>query len=106
MYAFVNGNKIASEFQRQLYDDITAGNCVRCHSNDRTRKACKEREGRWEAKFDTEKDKYWVNILKGQEKANAEKPGTKAATPPTLIQKQSRRHTLRPHLLDSDDNNL
>ncbi len=29
--AVVDGNKIASEAQRQLYDDIKRGNCTRCH---------------------------------------------------------------------------
>lgn len=29
--ATVDGNKIASETQRQLYDDIKRGNCTRCH---------------------------------------------------------------------------
>jgi hypothetical protein len=29
--AIVDGNKIASEAQRQLYDDIKRGNCTRCH---------------------------------------------------------------------------
>ena len=35
--ASVDGNKIASEFQRQLYDDIKDGNCIRCHSKDHAR---------------------------------------------------------------------
>jgi hypothetical protein len=66
------------------------GNCIRCHSKDHARKTYKEPEERWEAKFDSNKDTYWVNILKWQENAKAEKPGTKAATAPTLIQKESR----------------
>jgi hypothetical protein len=56
--ATVDGNKIASEFQRQLYDDITAGNCLRCHAKTHSRATCKEPAGRWETKFDAEKDKY------------------------------------------------
>ncbi len=99
----MDSNKIASEFQRQFYDDIEDDNCIRCHSKDHARKACKEPEERWEAKFDSNKDTYCVNILKWQEKAKAEKPGTKAATAPTLIQKESRQHTIRSHSPDDDD---
>jgi hypothetical protein len=58
--ATVDGNKIVSEFQRQLYDDIAAGNCLRCHAITHSRASCKEPAGRWEAKFDSEKDKYWL----------------------------------------------
>ncbi len=32
--ATVDGKLIASEFQRQLFDDIKHGNCVRCHSKE------------------------------------------------------------------------
>ncbi len=54
--ATVDGNKIASEFQRQLFDDITHGNCLRCHAKIHFRSSCKEPVGKWETKFDTEKD--------------------------------------------------
>jgi hypothetical protein len=55
--AAVDEKAIASEFQRQLFDDIKHGNCVRCHSKDHARATCKEPAGRWEAKFDVNKDK-------------------------------------------------
>jgi hypothetical protein len=51
--ASVDGHAISSEFQQKLYDDITAGHCVRCHSKDHLRSACKEPAARWETKFDT-----------------------------------------------------
>jgi hypothetical protein len=91
--ATVDGNKIASEFQRQLFDDIT-GNCLRCHAKTHSRATCKEPAGRWETKFDAEKDKYWLGTLKWQQKSQAEKAGGKAKPPPTLIQKESRFQTL------------
>jgi hypothetical protein len=34
--ATVDGNKIASEAQRHLFDDIKRGNCTRCHKGDHT----------------------------------------------------------------------
>jgi hypothetical protein len=36
--ATVDGNKIASDTQRQLYDDIKRGNCTRCHKDGHIRK--------------------------------------------------------------------
>jgi hypothetical protein len=39
--ATVDGNKIASEAQRQLYDDVKRGNCSRCHKGGHNRKDCK-----------------------------------------------------------------
>ncbi len=85
--ATVDGHAIASEFQQKLYDDIAAGNCIRCHAKDHTRATCKETAGRRETKFDNEKDKYWAGTLKWQQKALAEPTSTKTKTPPTLVQK-------------------
>jgi hypothetical protein len=62
--ATVDGKVIASEFQRQLFDDIKHGNFVRCHAKDHAWATCKEPVGRWEAKFDENKDKYWQGTLK------------------------------------------
>jgi hypothetical protein len=107
--ATVDGKLIASEFQRQLFDDIKHGNCVRCHAKDHARATCKEPAGRWEAKFDENKDKYWAGTLKWQQKAQEEKKGTPKVTPaPTLVQqpKQSRRHHLVPRYPDEDDEHL
>jgi hypothetical protein len=39
--ALVDGNKIASEAQRQLYDDIKRGTCTRCHKSGHVRRDCK-----------------------------------------------------------------
>jgi hypothetical protein len=102
--ATVEGKLIASEFQCQLFDDIKLGNCVRCHAKDHARATCKEPVGRWEVKFDENKDKYWAGTLKWQQKSQQEKTDTPVTTPPTLVQKkkESRRH----HLFDSEDDNL
>jgi hypothetical protein len=54
----VDGNKIASEAQRQLYDDIKRGNCTRCHKGGHIRKTCKKPAAKWEDKFDKEKGQY------------------------------------------------
>ena len=51
----VDGNKIASESQRQLYDDIKRGNCTRCHKGGHIRKDCKDPKAKWEENFDKEK---------------------------------------------------
>jgi hypothetical protein len=101
--ATVDGKTIASEFQRQLFDDIKHGNCVRCHSKDHVRSTCKEPAGRWETKFDENKDKYWLGTLKWQQKSQEEKTSSAPKTPPTLIQKkkESRRQHL-PLLLPDD----
>jgi hypothetical protein len=100
----VDGKLIASEFQRQLFDDIKHGQCVRCHAKDHARATCKEPVGRWEANFDENKDKYWAGTLKWQKKSQDEKTGAPAAIPPTLIQKkkESRRQHLSHH--DADEN--
>jgi hypothetical protein len=102
--ATVDGKTIASEFQRQLFDDIKHGNCVRCHAKDHARSTCKEPAGRWETKFDENKDKYWLGTLKWQQKSQEEKAGSAPKTPPTLIQKkkESRRQHLPPPLPDDD----
>jgi hypothetical protein len=92
--ATVDGKLIASEFQRQLFDDIKHGNCVRCHAKDHARSTCKEPVGRWEAKFDKNKDKYWAGTLKWQQKAQEEKKGTPKVTPaPTLVPTQAKSQT-------------
>jgi hypothetical protein len=65
--ATVDGHAIASEFQQKLSDDIVAGNCIRCHAQGHTRSACKDVAGRWETKFDNEKEKYWTGTLKWQQ---------------------------------------
>jgi hypothetical protein len=56
--ATVDGNKNASEAQRQLYDDIKRGNCTRCHKGGHVRRDCKDPKAKWEEKFDKEKEKY------------------------------------------------
>jgi hypothetical protein len=98
-----------------LFDDIKHGNCVRCHSKEHLRSSCKEPVGKWEENFDKDKEKYWLGTLKWQQKAPAEKTRAqphstpKATIPPTLVQKESRRHTLLPlqsrahHLPDPPD---
>ncbi len=48
--AVVDGNTIASESQRQLYDDIKRGNCTRCHKGGHIRKDCKDPKAKWEDK--------------------------------------------------------
>jgi hypothetical protein len=59
-----DGKKIASEFQRQLFDDIKRGNCSRYHKGGHNRKDCKEPKAKWEEKFDKEKLFYWTSVLK------------------------------------------
>ena len=56
--AVVDGHKIASDAQRQLYDDIKRGNCTRCHKGGPPRKDCKETKEKWEDKFDKEGTQY------------------------------------------------
>ncbi len=77
--AVVEGKKIASEAQRQLYDDIKRGQCTRCHKGGHVRRDCKEPQEKWEEKFDKEKEKYWESVAKWQSRAT---PGAKP--PPTL----------------------
>jgi hypothetical protein len=83
--AMVDGKRIASESQRQLYDDLKRGNCTRCHKGGHIRKDCTAPKEKWEDKFDKEKSQYWTGVLKGQQKAAEQKPIPKDAThPPTL----------------------
>jgi hypothetical protein len=115
--ATFEGQAVASEFQQKLYDDIAHGNCVRCHSKGHARSTWKEPVARWEAKFDTEKEKYWAGTLKWQLKAAAEPASTKTkpTTPPTLVQKpaatdgkkkESHRQTIRPASPDLWDDDV
>jgi hypothetical protein len=71
--AMVDGNKIASEAQRQLYDDIKRGNCTRCHKGGHIRKDCKDPKAKWEDTFDKEKSQYWTSVLKWQQRAGEQK---------------------------------
>ncbi len=100
--AMVDGHAIASEFQQKFYEYILNGNCVRCHSKDHSRSACKDAAGKWETKFDQEKEKYWTGTLKWQQKALTEPAPTKSKPPPTLIQKKTSRYQALPYQ-DSDD---
>jgi hypothetical protein len=102
--ATVDGNKIASEAQRQLYDDIKRGNFTRCHKGGHIRKDCREPKAKWEDKFDKEKAQSWTIVLKWQQRASGQKDNP-TATPktatlaPTLHVKLEKRF----HLLDPDD---
>ncbi len=80
--AVVDGKKIASEFQRQLFDDIKRGNCSRCHKGGYNRKNCKDPKAKWEEKLDKERLAYWASVLKWQQRA-AQQKGTGANTPAT-----------------------
>ncbi len=83
--ATVEGKKIASEAQRQLYDDIKRGNCTRCHKGSHIRKDYTEPKAKWEEKFDKEKTQYWASVLTWQQKATEQHARPKDAThPPTL----------------------
>ncbi len=50
--------------QRQLFDDIKANRCTRCHKDDHHRAKCTLPPAKWEEKFDREKVKYWESVLK------------------------------------------
>ncbi len=65
----MDGHKIASEAQRQLYDDVKCGNCTRCHKRGHNRKDCKEPKAKWKEKFDKEKLLYWTSVQKWQQRA-------------------------------------
>ena len=97
----VDGNKIASEAQRQLYDDIKRGNCTRCHKGGHIRRDCKDPKAKWEEKFDKEKEKYWESVLKWQARAT---PGSKpvSSTPPTLHAKPAAKPEQRASSIASD----
>ncbi len=109
--AVVDGNKIASESQRQLYDDVKRGNCTRCHKGGHNRTDCKEPKAKWEDKFDKEKTQYWASVLKWQQKATehrgASKVTVKNAHPPTLHAKPEQRfHVLSTMDSDTDDESM
>jgi hypothetical protein len=98
----VDGNKIASEAQRQLYDDIKRGNCTRCHKGGHIRRDCKDPKAKWEEKFDKEKEKYWESVFKWQARAT---PGSKpvSSTPtPTLHAKPAAKPEQRASSIASD----
>jgi hypothetical protein len=100
--ALVDGNKIASEVQRQLYDDIKRGYCTRCHKGGHIRKDCKEPKTKWEEKFDKEKIQYWDSVVKWQARAT-----TGSKPPPTLHQKTAPKPEQRASSIasDSDEDN-
>jgi hypothetical protein len=101
--ATIDGNKITSEAQRQLYDGIKRGNCTRCHKGGHIRKDCRDPKAKWEDKFDKEKAQYSTSVLKWQQRASEQKDNP-TATPktvtlaPTLHVKPEKRF----HLLDPD----
>jgi hypothetical protein len=66
--ATVDGKKIASESQRQLYDDLKRGNCTRCHKGGHIRKDCTEPKAKWEDKFDKEKTQLRLASSSGKQK--------------------------------------
>jgi hypothetical protein len=102
----VDGRKISNDAQRQLFDDIKANRCTRCHKDDHHRAKCSMPAAKWEEKFDREKVKYWESVLKWQTKAaDAKKDGTTPPTPkPTLIpKKESRRTEISIEYLSDDD---
>jgi hypothetical protein len=104
--AVVDGNKIASEAQRLLYDDVKRGSCTRCHKDDHIGKDCKEPKANWEDKFDKEKSQHWTSVLKWQQRALEQKGANPKDPPkhPTLhIKPEQRSHTLM-YDSDSDDN--
>jgi hypothetical protein len=109
----VDGRKISSDAQRQLFDDIKSNCCTRCHKDDHHRAKCPLPAAKWEEKFDREKIKYWESVLKWQAKAASEpKTGTSPSPKPTLIpkrasvhfaDKESRRTKITPEYLSDDD---
>jgi hypothetical protein len=106
--AVVDGNKIASEAQRQLYDDVKRGHCTCCHKGGHIRKDCTEPKAKWDDKFDDkfdkEKTQYWTSVLKWQQKAAEQKTNPKDATrPPTLHVKPEKRFNILHVDSDSDD---
>jgi hypothetical protein len=114
--AVVDGHKIASEAQRQLFDDAKRGNCSRCHKGGHNRKDCKEPKAKWEDKFDKEKLQYRarktrLNPAKWQQRAAAQKaPGQKdPPKPPTLhvsSAKPEQRFATLTDDSDSDDGHI
>ena len=113
--AVVDGHKIASEFQRQLYDDVKRGNCTRCHKGGHNRTDCKEPKAKWEDKFDKEKTQYWASALKWQQKATQHKGSSKVTVkdahplthPPTLHTKPEQRFNVLSTMdSDTDDDSM
>jgi hypothetical protein len=92
--ATVDGNKIASEAQRQLFDDVKRGNCSRCHKGGHNCKDCKEPKAKWEDKFDKEQSQYWTSVLKWQQRAGEQSGTVKDTKPPTLHVKFEKKDTL------------
>ena len=89
----VDGRKISNDAQRQLFDDIKANRCTRCHKDDHHRAKCPMSAAKWEEKFDREKGKYWESVLKWQAKAAGEhKTGTTPSPKPTLLPKRASVH--------------
>jgi hypothetical protein len=101
--AAVDGKKIASEAQRQLYDDIKRGNCTRCHKGGHIRKDCTEPKAKWEEKFDKEKSQYWASVLTWQQKATEQHARPKAATHPPTLHVKSTAPEKRFNVLADDD---
>jgi hypothetical protein len=101
----VDGRKISSDAQRQLFDDIRSNRCTRCHKDDHHRAKCPLPAAKWEEKFDREKTKYWESVLKWQAKAAGEpKTSTTPSPKPTLIpQKEIRRAEISVEYLYDDD---
>jgi hypothetical protein len=109
--AIVDGHKIASEAQRQLFDDVKRGNCSRCHKGGHNRKDCKEPKAKWEDKFDKEKLQYWTNVLKWQQRAATQKAAGQKdpPKPPTLhvsSAKPEQRFATLTDGSDSDDGHI
>jgi hypothetical protein len=108
--ATVGGRKISSETQRQLFDDIKAARCVRCHKPGHARVKCRSEPLRFEDKFDKEKLQYWVNVHKWQLKAADEKKPTvdkKSSSSTAKVASSTKAPTLvdgrMAHLPDSDE---
>jgi hypothetical protein len=106
--ATVDGDRITSAAQRQLYDDIKRGNCTRCDKGGHIRKDCREPKAKWEDKFDKEQANYWTSVLKWQQRASDSKANptvtSKAVTlAPTLHVKPEKRFQLLAPDYGSDD---
>jgi transposase InsO family protein len=101
--AIVDGKKIASEAQRQLYDDVKRGQCTRCHKGDHNRKDCKDPKAKWEDKFDKEGTQYWASVLKWQLKSKGDpaKPAPTLHAPKDKVKFVEQRYTSLSS--DSDD---
>jgi hypothetical protein len=93
--ATVDGRSISNDAQRQLFDDIKANRCTRCHKEGHHRAQCTLAPIKWEEKFDREKVKYWESVAKWQAKAaTTPKTGAAPVAPkPTLVPKKESRRT-------------